>query len=252
MTVDEMNDEFEILYDAAGEETPDLDIYEKSLFLTNAMYEIITNLYDKYVSLGSKGDTDEAIKHSAIDGLLNVFSSVIAVNRVNSSIKFNDQKLVVTSVAQPLDSMGVVYEEVEFKDSTAATLVTRPIPVKHSFISRLSKSPFHTPDPDTIYSIASGDARGGKLVDFIHNNTFIFSEYRGTYVKRPYPIILKDLTTAYPNETLTIEGKTSPHVGYASDVDVNLHKKIVQRAVELAILHYRDNTLSNNMQAKLK
>ena len=38
----------------------------------------------------------------------------------------------------------------------------------------------------------------------------------------------------------------------ATNIDITMHHDIVQRGVELAILHYRENTLQNNMQAKIK
>jgi len=41
-------------------------------------------------------------------------------------------------------------------------------------------------------------------------------------------------------------------ISQATNIDITLHHDIVQRGVELAILHYRENTLQNNMQAKIK
>lgn len=41
-------------------------------------------------------------------------------------------------------------------------------------------------------------------------------------------------------------------ISQATNIDITIHHDIVQRGVELAILHYRENTLQNNMQAKLK
>jgi len=41
-------------------------------------------------------------------------------------------------------------------------------------------------------------------------------------------------------------------ISQATNIDITLHHEIVQRGVELAILHYRENTLANNVQAKIK
>ena len=41
-------------------------------------------------------------------------------------------------------------------------------------------------------------------------------------------------------------------ISQATNIDITMHHDIVQRGVELAILHYRENTLQNNMQAKIK
>jgi len=38
----------------------------------------------------------------------------------------------------------------------------------------------------------------------------------------------------------------------ATNIDRTLHHDIVQRGVELAIRHYRENTLANNMQSSIK
>ena len=80
-------------------------------------------------------------------------------------------------------------------------------------------------------------------------------DYRLRYVKSPVPIILEDLDAAYPGLNLSIHGSTAPYAdptghNQATNVNPLIHELIVQRSVELAIRHYRENTLQNNIQTE--
>ena len=55
-----------------------------------------------------------------------------------------------------------------------------------------------------------------------------------------------------PDKTFLLGATDKTHISQATNVDMTIHHEIVQRGVELAILHYRENTLQNNMQAKIK
>lgn len=47
MTTTEFNDEFDIHYNSiAGQSAPNIDAYEKSVYLTKAQLELVKNYYD--------------------------------------------------------------------------------------------------------------------------------------------------------------------------------------------------------------
>lgn len=324
MTIQEMNDEFDLLYDAASQEAPGLDAYEKSVFLTKGMMELAQLRYEEYLNRASRGFHDDELNRDALKGF--IASAVIEFqeNPVTSSKfgrissesnagftyseedmkKLNVEKTVPWSAffKRPKDSMGILYEDVSLEPVQTGNVIydkklenkvkgkrSSVVPVRYDHVMRLMKNPYTKPTPDVAFRLDHSDYDGGSLSEIITDSRYSPKTYRVKYIKIPYPIILVDLDEEFPNQGLSIEGQTKPYkepqltkgtgveekakvpiyqedtdsyiyvdpdevyakVSQATNVDATLHHDIVQRGVELAILHYRENTLANNMQTKI-
>ncbi len=70
----------------------------------------------------------------------------------------------------------------------------------------------------------------------IPKTSYIVDEYKIRYVKKPNPIILVNLNTISP--LLSIDGK---NVVSECELDSEIHREILARAVELAKIHYQGN-----------
>jgi hypothetical protein len=282
MTAKEMSDEFDLLYDAASEEAPGLDMYEKSVFLTKGMYELAELRYEEYLNRASRGFHDDELNRDALKGF--IASAVIEYEKtpVISSAAMRRGRVDVAGdevpedyehskiehtipgskfFKRPLDSMGILYEDVVIhprnpRDRRRNRKVAVVTPVRYDHVIRLLRNPFTRPSEEVAFRLDHSDYDGYSLSEIICNKNYAPSHYRVKYVKRPYPIILVDLEETFPGQKLTIESQSKPYKregsnDQATNIDITIHHEIVQRGVELAILHYRENTLQANMQAKI-
>lgn len=397
MTGQEMNDEFDLLYDAASEEAPGLDTYEKSMFLSKGMYEVVVNRYNEYIHRASRGFHDDELNRDALKGFIasavqeltdtpvisDKISSAENISKSTDSTvpltlnNFDSEKIEPTTdhsyfFHHPSDSMGLLHEQVvlrpidKLKDKKLnKDFIAQVVPLRYDFLDRENRNPFMKPQLNLVFRLQHSDYDGRSMSEIVCDPRLKPYLYKVKYVKRPYPIILKDLNEAYPNEDLTIEGFSAPYVeprvektirqladrirypGYkeyydktyatveakyavlkatcltnctipgpkcdhkcelnfgeqvviritqelslskfpdlidltfeevkdyivdntvvgdpnrlqydlivkgsqSTNIDITIHHDIVQRGVELAIRHYRENTLANNMQSTIK
>jgi len=283
MTAKEMSDEFDLLYDSAKEEAPELNVYEKSVFLTKGMLEIAEARHKDYLNRPSRGFHDDELNRDALKGFIAsavieyeknpVISSkrmaeesrAIAGQEINEE-DFQESKVEKTVpwskfFKRPLDSMGVLYEDViiqprKVRDRRRKRTVAVVTPVRYDHVIRLLRNPFTQPSEEVAFRLDHSDYDGYSMSEIICHKDYSPLRYRVKYIKTPYPIILGDLDELYPDMGLSIEGKTKPYdrVGsnnQATNIDNTIHHEIVQRGVELAIRHYRENTLQTNMQSKI-
>lgn len=288
MTGKEMSDEFDLLYDTASNEAPGLDEYEKSVFLTKGMLELSERRHQEYLNKPSRGFHDDEINRDTLKGFIAsavveyektpVISDsraategeVIAGDEVDPDT-YDHTKIEPTTDSsrffkRPLDSMGVLFEDVRLvpkkENPRLKPIRATVIPARYDHIDRLIKSPFTKPFLDRAYRLNHSDIDGFSLSEIIYDDRFEAVSYRLKYIKVPVPIILVDLNATFPGQNLSIESRTKPYVepgieededyvSQATNVDNTIHHEIVQRGVELAILHYRENTLQNNLQAKI-
>lgn len=283
MTLKEMSDEFDLLYDTAAEEAPGLNTYEKSMFLTKGMLELAQKRYEEYLNRPSRGFHDDELNRNVLKGFIAsavveyektpvISSRRLAEQRIMKAGKLIDKETYEESKIEPtvawsrffkrpLDSMGVLYEDVVLnpvdpRDRRRGRTVAVVTPVRYDHVKRLLRNPFTTPSEEVAFRLDHSDYDGYSMSEIICHPSYRPSYYRVKYVKTPYPIILEDLDLAYPGQELSIENQSKPYDregsnGQATNIDNTIHHGIVQRGVELAILHYRENTLQANMQAKI-
>jgi len=235
MTLSEFNNEFDLRYDnIASKGAPGLNNYEKSVYLTRAQLELIKNnddLLNKYQK------TFEGNEKRRVDlkGILREKS----LNPTSTIVNKTSPKFRSTFFDLPSDVFLIKFEKA-YLDPYCLNEV-EVIPLNHDEIHEKLKNPFREPNNNRCYRI---DTRLNK-VEIV--NKIRIESYFIKYLKYPEPIILVDLITDSELQglNLSIDGKTGPS---ESELDKEIHPEIIDRAVQLATLDYRESSLQNKVQ----
>lgn len=243
MTVEEMSNEFEVLYDVSSNSAPKLDDYEKSVFLTRGMYSLLDMAISPIAKEGDSVTREVMIKLITSD-------EKYSTDQVGESS--TRKKVVGNAVfyARANDIHKVLFEQAKLKsdDPYLNGHVAQVIPVAYDRLHRTLRNPFLGVQKDRVLRTDNGLEGSADIVQLIPPANATIEKYTTQYVRKPYPIILVDLTTIDPD--LSIYGETLPYSGSteATDVSEIVHDNIVREAVKLAILAFQENSLANNLQ----
>ena len=231
MTTQEMSNEFDILWNnIMSNQAPGLDEYEKSVFLTQAQEEIVTQLYN-----GTLGDGFESTEQNR-EYLSNLITSEIYDVSPPRTTYIKEYNGLYTCVQQLNPKILVIISEyAQLMPGTACAPQNQSksipvVPVKYDNLFSVINDPFRGPNDNRVIRIDfthNGLARTVKLITKNH----LFSYYV-TFLKKPDPIILIDL----PND-LTINGEYSEQ---GCTLDTSLHRIILKYAVNLAAAAWTD------------
>lgn len=231
MTAQEFSNEFDILYNnIMSNQAPGLDEYEKSVFLTQAQEDIIRACYQG-TSAG-----------------LGPFENTELVRRELSNLLITE-KLDTGNLNGPTDVQidngylwtipnDVLYIVQEYYQETDASDKINVIPVTNDEVQKIKKNPFRGPSKDRVLRL-----------DYSNNQVILISKpndistfagggpyYVITYLKKPYPIILTDLS----NSGLSINDKNSPiDNNNPCELSSSIHRLILTQAVALAAAAYK-------------
>lgn len=237
MTTTDFSVEFDLLYNnALSNSAPEINSYEKSLFLTQAQEEIIKEAYSNEKK-GTSFESVEAIRRrldelsftaiSMYDGALNLNLVLFKMSPNSKFFQLNDNAWYIT------------YERCN--TSTASQYI---VPTTLDQFSMLQDNPFKMPNKKKAWRLDLKNPNNPiKIVEII--STEVLGSYFYKYLKEPSPIVLVDLNTAYAGMGLTING-ISAQTNCLLNSEV--HRTILKRAVELATMAYKENTLGNNTQ----
>ena len=220
MTVDEFDIRFDILFNnIASNAAPALTAYEKSVFLSQAQRDIIVELYTGKNNIGiSFESTEEAreyLRNITVQKSFSLDKDTLKES-TEQKIKGSDKEYYI--VDKDSDIWFITYEEAYSSDNKNYIVV----PIKQDAIYSAFKNPFKGPSGNRVLRVNME----GTIYLYSKNN---IDKYSIVYIKKPSPIILKDVDDI----TLTIDGVKCnvPSVGNAPDV---LHQYILDRAVALA------------------
>lgn len=233
MVAAEFSQEFDILYNnIASNQAPGLTEYEKSVFLTKAQDEIIKNYFTNKPN-GNKyqeGIEDSAKRYSDFSCLITVESISAQEHSDTYNIDSRGQTCLL-----PNDLMITLNEK--FKIESQEYQV---VPITLAEYQRLMSRPSGDPLKKQVWKLMGNSESGNGSIEIISHwkdsrtgsNKLIIR-----YVRRPYPIILENLTA----QGLTINGESNTYnngTGEACELAKELHPEILQRAVELAKVFY--------------
>lgn len=271
MTVEEMDDMFETLYNNIGSnQAPGLNAYEKSVFLTKAQDEIVKNYFNPKSKGNNTQDGFDANQKRQID-----FSMLTAVfSKDNDYVTDTDSSTATVStqdtlpsrpsggdivqskcfeaplfdtrsnslcVNLPTDLMMAINEMVKVERGTdKKEVLLQVIPLKFDEYTRLMSKPFKRPLKYQAWRLINSSVK--NKADLIIGPSDTITNYTLRYIKRPTPIIVSDL------DGLTIEGVASKS---ECQLDPILHEEILQRAVELAKAAWT-STGQDNIQAVMQ
>lgn len=228
MTAVEINNMFDLLYDNASLQAPGLEMYEKSMFLTQAYKEIIKEFapdIDK-VEKRTRG-LDRLIVNKYIN-----FNSEF--DSTFSGVKINSQ----SRIFQLPDDVWYILQERIYTSSTDSIKVT-PKTIDEYNIQIANR--FRRPSAHEAWRLSVKDdisETETHIIEIICVSTPVKYQFR--YLKKPKPIILEDLSAL----GYTIDGESSVMI---PEVTTELHETIVKRAVVIAIEAYKPQQLQTKI-----
>lgn len=245
MTVKEFSDEFDIHYDnIANKNAPGLDLYEKSVFLTKAQLEIIKSHYAPKGNKYQKGFEGSEKRRVDLKELIKDYKTNVTISstdNVSPQSKFYEI---------PEDVFLIAKEEVVLS-STDDCINGRAITVKPKTYDEYStqiKNPFKNPDENIAWRLDYSRINSKKVVEII--SKYDISSYNLRYLKFPNPIILTDLDDGdFTGMNLSIDGATAEQT---CELDVEIHREIVDRAAEIAVRDYKQADLQSKVQLNLR
>lgn len=237
MTITDFSTEFDLLYNnALSNSAPELNSYEKSLFLTQAQEEIVREAYDSNTKKTFFEGT-EAIRRRLDQ--LSIPKTVAydpTLNTNLSSLKMSPNSKFFEIVNE---AWYITYERI---NTSASKLYV--VPTSLDQISVLESNPFKAPNKKRAWRLdLKNTISSEKIVEIITTETP--SSYFYRYLNEPTPIVLANFDTEFPGASLSINGVNTET---NCMLNTEAHRLILKRAVELATMAYKENTLSNNIQ----
>lgn len=209
-----------------------LDEYEKSLYLTEAQEEVFVNLYNgnNPYNIHFEG-TEEARRY--LSNLVKTATLTTENDNLSStkSRKSPEFKL-------PDDLAFITMEEVVYdsEDTCVNGTRARVYPITQDEYGVIRDNPFRGA---TKYKALRMDIGSGRVRIM---SAYYVREYDVTYLRKPRPIILEDLS----DTQVSIDGKTDET---ECEMNALLHRTILERAVALALqsksIGFKANNMSN-------
>lgn len=239
MTLSEFKNEFQIHYNAiATQSAPGLDDYEISVFLTKAQLEIIKNYYNPKGNKYKEGF--ESSEKRRVD-LKELVKTEITTTTISSFDGLSENSFFYVI---PDEVFLIIYETVIFKDTNCnIRKQITVVPKTHDEYNLQSDNPFKNPDSKTVWRVNISKLQNKKVVELI--SEYPIEEYQLRYIKYPKPIIISDLNLLFPGENLTIDSLSGPS---ECELDPEIHREIIDRAVELALRDYKPSNLESKIQ----
>lgn len=218
MTIREFSDEFDILLNSFGETSSlgiTLDEYEKSVFLTQAQEDLVTEIYNGKNVFGDTFEKTEELRRY-LSPLIRTYST--SENIEQSGITKNS-----VFYRLPEDLWFITYESATLNDNSLDCMngnEAMVVPVTQDDFFRIQKNPFRGPSKGRVLRL---DIKG-NIVELVSD--YNISQYLVRYISRPKPIVLANLDGLYING-----------IGEETECELNpvIHRAILDKAVRLAI-----------------
>lgn len=215
MTNPEFFEEFDVLYNSiCSNQAPGLDIYEKSVLLTEAQEELVKECYS---GQGSSFEINEAVRRSL--AALIKFAH-LTPTRENSPVGGTVYNL-------PSDLWIITSEEVKIasKDSCLKDKEIQVVPITQDELNRIKRNPFRGPTKNRALRLDIEKLKVALV------STETLGNYTVGYITKPPPIILETLQGG-----LKIDGESA-----YSECILNsyTHRYILEKAVNKAALIYK-------------
>lgn len=245
MTVTEFSNEFDIAYNSiATNAAPGIDMYEKSVYLSKAQLELVKNYFNPKGNKYQSGFENDSKRRNDLSELIKNYSSSSTISPT-TGISEESQFFTI-----PKNTFLIIQESAQVS-STNVCIDGSYIDVRprtHDEFNVLIKNPFKRPNKDIIwrmdYSIQSG---ANKNVELISPYTII--NYKMRYLQTPEPIVLVDLDTEFEGEGLSIDGIKTVQT---CKLNESMHREILDRAVELALVDYKPTNAQLKTQVDLR
>lgn len=278
MTIQEFSDQFDILYSAVTDGNSTIDEYQKSTYLTKAQYQILREYFElpsgPNSTTGFDGSAKRQIDFSALLRTKKVIPTKVEVEdspyptlnlylvslvQTNNPLEDQESDPYDSQIMFPIQEMATVTT-----NSNSNAKLLQVIPITHQELRTILSRPYGQPLKRQAWRLFTVQKRvegydtintdNSTKSDIFYQDLYVIAHhgetlnsYTITYVKRPQPIVLLDLS----DTALTIEGQNTPH---GCELDPTLHNEILERAVTLAKTASANTTttLLNHERAKNK
>ena len=217
----EASTKFDIYYNnIMSDMAPGLNSYEKSVFLTDAQDNIILELYSGRNSTGLSFEETEELRR--------YLSKFVHRKEIKLEGTSTTNEIPVSSIyTEESNVLAILYEEADAAESkchqSSGNLLI--VPTTWDEYWKTSKNPFRKANSRRVLRLDSDDK-------IILKSSKPLGTYKVTYLQKPAPIILENLTSY----DLSIRGETQPSIGALENS--TLFNMIVNRAALLAKLSW--------------
>lgn len=234
MTSKEFSSQFDILYDnITSGKAPGLNDYEKSVLLTKAQDQLIKNYF---TPLGNKYQEGHSDSHKRTIDFSNITKSKNAITgTIGTGTTYRDT-MIYERPTDILIPRGFVLRN----DSNKELQV---VSVTEEELTRLFSKPYKQPYKGQAYKLE--ESTSDKVYQIIVGKAHINADFKlyVRYVKVPNPIILMDIEAfeyemGLEEDTLSINGSRTIS---ECELDPATHNEILDRAVNIAKIHYEGN-----------
>lgn len=239
MTSTEFSNEFDILFNSiATNAAPDIDLYEKSVYLTTAQEAIVKKYFNPKGNKYQDGFENSSKRRNDLSQLIKPYISTFN-NTINNNFKDYGVSENSKFFKIPKDVFIIIQEKaniiIDKNNFISKSKLIGVIPSTHDEINRELPNPFKTPYENRVTRLDFGsEGLNYQIVELI--NPYSIKNYKIRYVKYPDPIILTNLNTSFPGEGLSINNKNQETLCKLND---GVQREILSEAVKLAIADYR-------------
>lgn len=242
MTTPEFIDQFNLLYDNIGSSAaPGINLYEMSVYLTTAQEEKVKSYYSGH-NMTQKGFENSEKRRRGLNELVVNYTTDTEITSTRG-LESNSKLYEV-----PSNVFYIVNEQLVLK-STDPCLDGKSIkikPITHDEYLIEKDNPFRKPNKRKAWRIDLSKEGAVNIVEII--SAIESSRYHMRYVKKPRPIVVANFEDAGSDVAglgLTVDG-----VNTITECELNpeIHREILNRAVELAIRDYRENSLRSKIE----
>lgn len=229
-----------------------LDEYEKSVLLTQAQDIVVKSFFDRKTNSVGDGFDDSTMRQIDFSSLI---TTATLTKSPDQSAAFDDRGIIYTMPLRGSTTSSSTFDntfDYTFYSSTQNGNITDVlfilneklitigdyrknyvvVPLNYKEYDRIMSKPYAQPMKKQAWRLLQNDTRGFDIKteliprwDLTSKEQILY--YKIRYIRRPYPIILEDLS-----DGLNIDGFSK-----ARDCELNpiLHPEILQKAIELAI-----------------
>ena len=280
MTSLEFSNEFEILYNnIMSNQSPGIDEYEKSVFLTKAQLELVKNYFNLKSNKLQEGYDDSAKRQYDFSTLTTIKryvkgdtvvkpdGTILSINDKNEinfreihqyfptddyagqdeesifPIKTRDINIHRYKYTLPKDFLFFISEEVELERVINRIKLSRNAivtPINYNDLTKLRGETYKMPVQNECWRVLN--TINGWEVEVLAPYASKIINYSMRYVRKPKPIILINIEKMYGTTIDGYSGDDLPDdvsTAQVCELPEAMHPEIVQRAVELAKAAYR-------------
>lgn len=235
MTTGEFSKEFDIRFNFVNSNLAfSVNDYEKSVYLTRAQEEILSNYFNPKGNKYQEGFDMSEKRDIDFSSLINIAEATVIKAGVTP---FADNGLVFEINGNVLYLLNEKFEYNIVISPTASSVKTSIFPLRWDDYQRiLTKAYKSPPKRQTWRFIRSNDTAGGNgngklVVELIPKSDLSGTDYKYTvrYIKRPQPIVVGALGSLSVNGVSTVSECILP---------AEIHDEILNRAIEICRIDY--------------